>query len=150
MKTLSEIKGTLKEAGTKLPDPPMVVILKRKAVRIFPTGQRVALYHNDQLNLDVSVPYFPGQYGNQEVSHSSLREADTRSLENIVKKNKQNNVTFNNGASVQIQPSIAAAILKLINHKDLKPLNKRRLKTFIADNPANFKDVVELTRKLGN
>jgi hypothetical protein len=148
MKKFSEMKGALKEAEAKLPDPPMVVILKRRAIRIFPNGQKVALYHNDLLNLDVSVPYFPGKYGNQEVSHSSLHETDTRSLENIVKKNKQGNVVLNNGASIQVQPSVAAAVLKLLKHKDLKPTNRKKLATYIVDNPNNFKDVVELTKKI--
>lgn len=38
-------------------DPPMMLILKRKAIRIFPDGKRVALYNNERLGLSFTVPY---------------------------------------------------------------------------------------------
>lgn len=36
---------------------PMVLILKRKSIRAFPDGQRVALYWADKLKTYISVPY---------------------------------------------------------------------------------------------
>lgn len=59
MKTLSEIKNGDTVTESKLQDPPMVLLLKRKAIRLFPSGQRVALYHNQQLGIDISIPYSP-------------------------------------------------------------------------------------------
>ena len=41
-------------------DPPMVLVIKRKAIRMYPDGTRIALYFNDKLNKYFSVPY---QYG---------------------------------------------------------------------------------------
>lgn len=38
-------------------DPPMMLVLKRKGVRVFPDGKRVALYINEKLGLSFSVPY---------------------------------------------------------------------------------------------
>ena len=38
-------------------DPPMVLIMRRKTVRQFPNGQRVALYYVDKINKYVTVPY---------------------------------------------------------------------------------------------
>jgi len=38
-------------------DPPMMLILKRRAIRIFPDGKRVALYNNERLGLSFTVPY---------------------------------------------------------------------------------------------
>lgn len=38
-------------------DPPAVLIMKRKSVRQFPNGQRVALYYVDKINKYVTVPY---------------------------------------------------------------------------------------------
>lgn len=45
-------------------DPPMMLVLKRKGVRIFPDGKRVALYINEKLGLSFSVPY--GDTGPQQ------------------------------------------------------------------------------------
>jgi hypothetical protein len=38
-------------------DPPPVILLKRKGIRIFPDGRRVAVYTNSKLGLVFSVPY---------------------------------------------------------------------------------------------
>ena len=38
-------------------DPPMMLILKRQGIRIFPDGKRVALYKNEKLGLSFTVPY---------------------------------------------------------------------------------------------
>jgi hypothetical protein len=38
-------------------DPPIVVIFRRKAIRNFPNGQRVALYYSQLLNKHLAVPY---------------------------------------------------------------------------------------------
>lgn len=59
MKTLREIKdleGLDEQLGGRY-DPPMILILKRKAIRLFPSGEKVALYHSDKLGIDVSIPY---------------------------------------------------------------------------------------------
>ena len=37
--------------------PAPMLVLRRKGVRIFPDGKRVALYVNDKYNLTFTVPY---------------------------------------------------------------------------------------------
>lgn len=46
-----------KESTAKLVLPPMLLILKRRGMRIFPDGRRVALFVNDKYNLVFTVPY---------------------------------------------------------------------------------------------
>lgn len=41
-------------------DPPLVLVIKRKAIRMYPDGTRIALYYNERLKKYFSVPY---QYG---------------------------------------------------------------------------------------
>lgn len=46
--------------GNKFPtdkDMPQVLILKRKAIRIYPDNQKVALYYSDALNKYVTIPF---------------------------------------------------------------------------------------------
>jgi len=43
-------------------DPPSVLIMKRKSVRQFPNGQRVALYYVDKIDKYVTVPYTAMQW----------------------------------------------------------------------------------------
>ena len=40
-----------------VPDPPVVLVIKRKAVRLYPDGTRIALYYSDKLKRVFSVPY---------------------------------------------------------------------------------------------
>ena len=42
-----------------MPDPPAVLVIKRKAVRLYPDGTRIAMYWSDKLKRVFSVPYGP-------------------------------------------------------------------------------------------
>jgi len=58
MKTLKDFQTTSLNENSLTPhQPPMVLVLKRKAIRLFPSGESVALYHSDKLGIDVSIPY---------------------------------------------------------------------------------------------
>ena len=58
MKTLKEVITEAKKSKSqKTMDPPSVLIMKRKSVRQFPNGQRVALYYVDKIDKYVTVPY---------------------------------------------------------------------------------------------
>jgi hypothetical protein len=43
-------------------DPPSVLIMRRKSIRQYPNGQRVALYFVDKVNKYVTVPYTAMQW----------------------------------------------------------------------------------------
>jgi hypothetical protein len=64
LKTLKEFREVLTEKKeNKGPmDPPAVLIMKRKSVRQFPNGQRVALYYVDKIDKYVTVPYTAMQW----------------------------------------------------------------------------------------
>jgi hypothetical protein len=57
MKTLREIQNNEEILESIDKDPPMILVIKRKAVRLFPSGEKVALYHSDKLGIDISIPY---------------------------------------------------------------------------------------------
>lgn len=51
-----------KSRSSKYPrekDVPVIIILKRKAIRVFPDNQKVALYYSQYLNKYVSIPFGP-------------------------------------------------------------------------------------------
>ena len=78
MKTLKEFKtgdkAPILEAKDKLPDPPMILLLKRRAIRLYPQGKRVALYHNDKLGIDISIPYSPSNLEKEIPGFASANE----------------------------------------------------------------------------
>lgn len=68
MKDFSEIRQSEEVLEEGLQDPPMIVVLRRTAIRLFPGNQRVALYTNDKLGIEVSVPYEAGQIGGKKLT----------------------------------------------------------------------------------
>jgi len=62
LKTLKQFMSEAKKPSANPMDPPTVLIMKRKSVRQFPDGQRVALYYVDKLDKYVTVPYTAMQW----------------------------------------------------------------------------------------
>ena len=48
-------------------DPPNMIVLKRKAIRVFPDGKRVALYYADKIDQYVSIPYHGPNFGKKDI-----------------------------------------------------------------------------------
>jgi hypothetical protein len=67
MKRLSEIRSPITEIMAQQ-DPPTVLILRRKGIRLFPNNQRVASYRNDNLDLEVAIPYNPATLGQRRIA----------------------------------------------------------------------------------
>jgi hypothetical protein len=158
MKRLKEIRGTLKEAEFgKLPDPPPVVVLRRIGLRSFPTGERVALYRNDKLNLDVSVPYLPGKIGGMkpmammreeiELNIQDINETIIKKLISIIRKGQPATVSFADGTKGEVQPAIAARIVNLTKKANFT--NRVGLSRFVSGDSKNFKSVVDFTTANG-
>lgn len=62
MKTLKQLRSLNEANSNTAMDPPAVLIMKRKSVRQFPNGQRVALYYVDKIDKYVTVPYTAMQW----------------------------------------------------------------------------------------
>lgn len=62
MKTFSQFKRNLVESKDKNIDPPNMLVMKRKSIRQYPNGQRVALYFVDKVNKYVTLPYTAYQW----------------------------------------------------------------------------------------
>lgn len=67
LKTLKEFRTLYgRDEKESQMDPPAVLIMRRKSVRQFPDGQRVALYYVDKINKYVTVPYTAMQWSSSE------------------------------------------------------------------------------------
>lgn len=67
-------------------DPPFILILKRKAIRLYPNGMKVAVYHNDRLNKDFAIPFTQDDAGmiqaeQIELDTGDIVELDEKTLE---------------------------------------------------------------------
>jgi len=110
-------------------DPPMVLVLKRKGVRIFPDGKRVALYVNEKLNLSVSMPY--SSTGPEQNLVGVSEETVMENIDQVAAFAQQNNVTSNakhfkfaDGSKLKVSHGAAKAIHMV--HGALNDENKKK------------------------
>lgn len=67
MKSFNQFKTDLVESRDKSLDPPAVLVMRRKSIRQYPGGQRVALYFVDKINKYITVPYTEYQWSSSGV-----------------------------------------------------------------------------------
>lgn len=151
MKSFFEHLGASLEEGEMglQPDPPPMIVLRRIGIRNFPHGEKVALYRNDKLDLNVSVPY-AGKASTDRVAFAqvkeeieSLEETIIKKLKSIADKSSVQKVSFGPGADVQVQPATAKKILDLYAHPDLSFSNRVKLSRYVSSDPKEFKKVVD-------
>jgi len=74
LKTLKQLMTEATAHKDKQMDPPAVLIMKRKSIRLFPNDQRVALYYVDKINKYVTVPYTSMQWSSTGPTSSPTEE----------------------------------------------------------------------------
>ena len=76
LKTLKEFRSEVlkEEHHDKSMDPPNMLVMKRKSIRVFPNDQRVALYYVDKINKYVTVPYTAMQWSSSGATSSPAEE----------------------------------------------------------------------------
>jgi hypothetical protein len=62
-------------------DPPFILILKRKAIRLYPNGMKVAVYHNDRLDKDFAIPFTQDDAGMIQAEQIELDTGDIVELD---------------------------------------------------------------------
>jgi hypothetical protein len=62
-------------------DPPFILILKRKAIRLYPNGMKVAVYRNDRLNKDFAIPFTQNDAGMIQAEQIELDTGDIIELD---------------------------------------------------------------------
>ncbi len=112
-------------------DPPMIVVLKRKGVRIFPDGKRVALYTNEKLNLTFTVPYATNKGAENPLIGVSEETDIMENLDQVAAYAQQDNVTshakhfkFADGSKLKVSHGAAKAIHMV--HGALNDENKKK------------------------
>jgi hypothetical protein len=123
-------------------DPPMVLILKRRGVRIFPDGKRVALYANEKLGLSFTIPYSSNK---QEQEIVGVQSEETEMLESIEQvsayaqqeqpKASAKHMKFADGSKLKVSHGAAKAIHMV--HGALNDENKKKFADMLTS-PKGF------------
>jgi len=122
-------------------DPPFVLVLKRKAIRLYPNKTKVALYYNQKLNKYFTIPY------GSSVSAANIQAEETEYVEesvmdklhSIVQNNSAQTVKFANGQTRKVDHFTASAITQV--HKAVNDDNKKKLSDMVHKSPEHFEKV---------
>ena len=118
-------------------DPPAVLIMRRKSIRLFPNNQRVALYYVDKINKYVTVPYMAMQWSDSmpegfEIIDDVIEESvdAMTQLQNIKDTHQHGTIKHLDGSKSKVDVQTAHAILTI--HKNLNPENKEKYANLVA------------------
>jgi hypothetical protein len=127
----------IEEATLEIPDdPPFVLVLKRKAVRMYPNRTKVALYYNQKLDKYFSIPYGGGIDAPVQAEETQLEEAVMDQLHKIVKEKQAQTVKFGNGQTKKVDHYTASAITQV--HNALNDDNKKKFADMVHKSPAHL------------
>ena len=131
----------VKEETSRIKDPPFVLVFKRKAIRPYPGGMKVAMYYNKNLDKYVTVPYGKGmdnivQAEEEVFSFTDYLEEGKQVMDHLhdITKNKaKKSVKFANGETRSIDHFTASAITAV--HGKVNDENKKKLSAMVHKSP---------------
>lgn len=131
-------------------DPPFVLILKRKAIRLYPSGEKVALYYNNRINKYFSVPYGPGVDANIQAEDfksgiNTINEDAIAQLQKIKDSHQHGKIKHSDGTSSKIDAQTAHAILTV--HKNLNDENKKKFADMVSKSNHHLQKAAEFSWK---
>jgi len=132
---------------TEAQDPPFVLVLKRKAIRLYPDGTKIALYHNDRLDKDFAVPYASAS---QPVIQAEAVDAigqlqkikDTHQhFSGSILKRLNGVVNHKDGSASKVDAQTARALLMV--HKSLNDENKKKFADMVSRSAHHMQKAAE-------
>ena len=117
-------------------DPPFVLVLKRKSIRLYPNNTKIALYYNQKLDKYFSIPYGGGVDAPVQAEETQIEEGVMDQLHKIVADKQAQSVKFANGQSRKVDHFTASAITQV--HKALNNDNKKKFADMVHKSPAHL------------
>ena len=119
-------------------DPPAVLIMRRKSVRQFPNGQRVALYYVDKINKYVTVPY-------EDMQWSTSEETVFDKIKQVNESKKSIVVEHIDGSTSEITPQMAKQMMEL--HKKINEANKAKMLDMLEASAKHFQTIAKFSKE---
>jgi len=135
-------KAVREDINEDTSNPPFVLLLKRKAIRLYPDGTRVALYYNDKIDKYFSLPYGDAVDGSIQAEEVEvIEEAVMDQLHKIVSAKTGSSVKFANGVSRKVDHFTASAITQV--HNALNDANKKKLADMVHKSPEHLSKIAD-------
>ena len=117
-------------------DPPTVLLLKRKAIRMYPNGTRIALYFNERLNKYFSVPYsddikISSSIQAEEIQIDEEKQNGIDQLKKIRDSKQHGVINHRDGSASKVDAFTAGAILAV--HDKLNDENKKKISGMVSN-----------------
>lgn len=126
-------------------DPPFVLLLKRRAIRLYPDKTKVALYYNKQLDKYFSVPFNTEIGSYIQAEEKQIDEAVMDQLHKIVSDKQSQSVKFGNGQTRKVDHYTASALTQV--HKALNDENKKKFADMVHKSPEHFMKAADFAFK---
>jgi len=123
-------------------DPPNIIVLKRKAIRVFPDGRKVALYYADKIDKYVSIPYSDMMHNNKhlmQVQEKWIPRGNIGVMMRIVDSGEPALISFEDNLSVKIDVMTAQSIINL--YDKVNSQNKYKIERMVNKDKNNFAKV---------
>jgi len=132
---------------TEAHDPPFVLVLKRRAIRLYPDGTKVALYRNDRLNKVFAVPYDTTMDPVIQAEEVELEEAVDAigQLQKIKDTHQHGTVNHKDSSASKVDAQTAHAILTV--HKSLNDVNKKKFADMVARSSGHLQKAADFSWK---
>ena len=131
-----EAEDLNEQKSNTIKDPPFVLMLKRKAIRLYPNNTKIALYYNQKLNKYFSVPY-----GSKIDAPLQAEETVMNQLHEIAANRQSGVIKFDNGQAQKVDYYTASAITQV--YESVNTENKNKLAEMVHKSPAHLSKVAE-------
>ena len=130
-------------------EPPFVLVLKRKAIRVYPDGTKIALYYNDKLKRIFTVPYDTMDrisiQAQEEVEQIEEAVDAIGQLQKIKDTHQHGTVNHKDGSASKVDAQTAHAVLTV--HKSLNDANKKKFSDMVARSSHHMQKAAEFSWK---
>lgn len=146
MKKLENFRPRNLWENINTPEPPAVLLLKRKFIRNLGGGIKVAVYESNWLKKLVTVPFTDIQFTTPHIVATEAVETKKKPepfedknleiLKNIVTKHKGSTIKFSDGSDYDVDVDVANAILSIYSRCD--DVNKEKMEVCLTKGVGGF------------
>ena len=131
-------------------EPPFVLVLKRKAIRVYPDGTKIALYYNDKLKRIFTVPYDTLDNNTIQAQQEEVEQVEEAvdaigQLQKIKDTHQHGTVNHKDGSASKVDAQTAHAVLTV--HKSLNDINKKKFADMVARSSHHMQKAAEFSWK---
>lgn len=140
------LRDMLKENKMELNEsfnPPAMLLLKRQAIRMFPNGQRIALYTDNKYGLTFPVPYDESGAGFGAVS--TMGSGPINAMKGYVNEETVP-VVFASGEEIEVEQEVLNKIAEV--YDSLNEENRQKLNDMILESHESFNKIKEFVSSI--